>query len=113
LTSDGGTPLCSAHLGGSGTDAGNGIAVDGTGSAYLTGVTNSTNFPLVVPPLQGSEAGGTDAFVPKVNGVLGGGPFSSDPYTDTYLSWGIDQFSPQTGGLQAWVPLDFMAHAPT
>jgi hypothetical protein len=87
--------------------------VDGTGAAYVTGFTNSSNFPLVTPPFQGSLGGGSDAFVTKVNGVLGGGPVQSDRYTGTYLSWGIDSFSPQTGGLEAWVPLDFLAHAPT
>ena len=35
----------STYLGGSGEDAGSGIAVDGAGSAYLTGYTFSTDFP--------------------------------------------------------------------
>src|SRR2546428_10364802 len=33
------------YLGGSGTDVGNGVAVDSGGSAYVTGSTDSTNFP--------------------------------------------------------------------
>ncbi len=41
-----GTALAySTYLGGSGGDVGNGIAVDGAGSAYVTGSTESTNFP--------------------------------------------------------------------
>lgn len=35
----------STYLGGSGTDQGTGIAVDGFGNIYVVGYTNSTNFP--------------------------------------------------------------------
>lgn len=53
----------STYLGGSNTDAGNGIAVDGSGSAYVAGFTFSRDFP-VVPP---QSVGGT-AFVAKLSG---------------------------------------------
>jgi hypothetical protein len=57
----------STYLGGLGGDAGSGIAVDAPGNAYVTGNTNSTNFPTV-NPLQAAHAGGIyDAFVAKVN----------------------------------------------
>src|SRR5262249_9745004 len=36
----------STYLGGSGTDSGNGIAIDAGGAAYITGSTTSTNFPV-------------------------------------------------------------------
>ena len=57
----------SSYLGGSGTsgDQGLGIAVDSSGSAYLTGSTDSSNFPTVAP-LQAANAGGGDAFVTKI-----------------------------------------------
>jgi hypothetical protein len=38
--------LYSTYLGGSGYDLGNAIAVDGAGSAYVTGNTQSANFPV-------------------------------------------------------------------
>jgi hypothetical protein len=56
----------STYLGGSNTDQGSGIAVDSLGSAYVTGLTNSTNFPTA-NPIQAANAGGLDAFVTKVN----------------------------------------------
>jgi hypothetical protein len=43
-----------------------GIAVDSTGSAYVTGSTQSTNFPTV-DPFQPSKGGAWNAFVTKVN----------------------------------------------
>ncbi|MCL6599008.1 MAG: SBBP repeat-containing protein [Alicyclobacillus macrosporangiidus] len=62
----GNTLLYSTYLGGSGDDVGNGIAVDSSGSAYVTGDTSSTNFPTQ-NPFQGALAGGDDAFVAKLS----------------------------------------------
>jgi hypothetical protein len=56
----------STYLGGSGHDIGNGIAVDSTGYAYVTGSTDSFNFPTK-NPLQHAKAGGYDAFVAKMD----------------------------------------------
>jgi hypothetical protein len=56
----------STYLGGSGLDSGRGIAVDGSGNAYVTGSTGSTNFPIL-NALQASYGGGQDAFVTKIN----------------------------------------------
>ncbi len=55
-------------LGGSGTDRGNGIAVDSAGQAYVTGSTTSTQgtFPETVGPDLSHNGGGEDAFVAKV-----------------------------------------------
>jgi hypothetical protein len=49
----------STYLGGSGGDQGNGIAVDGAGNAYVTGFTQSSNFPTT-NPLQASFGGNYD-----------------------------------------------------
>jgi hypothetical protein len=60
----------STYLGGSDMDTATGVAVDGAGSAYVTGQTQAASFPLA-DPLQSLIAGGTDAFVTKL--AAGGG----------------------------------------
>jgi len=47
-----GIPVYSSYLGGSGTDSGQGIAVDGTGAAYVAGGTTSANFPATAGAYQ-------------------------------------------------------------
>jgi hypothetical protein len=64
----GSTLAYSTYLGGSGIEAGNGIAVDSSGNAYVTGQTNSTDFPTA-NPLQAANAGSYDAFVAKICAV--------------------------------------------
>jgi len=56
------------YIGGSESDFGRGIAVDGSGNAYVTGYTSSTQatFPVTGGP-DPTYNGGTDAFVAKVN----------------------------------------------
>src|SRR5262249_43065161 len=55
----------STYLGGSVSDAGNGIAIDSSGSAYVVGDTTSLNFPA--SGLQKGNHGGTDAFPAKLS----------------------------------------------
>jgi photosystem II stability/assembly factor-like uncharacterized protein len=56
----------STYLGGSLGEIGYGIAVDSEGSAYVTGFTQSTNFPTV-NPIQASDTGLGAVFVSKLN----------------------------------------------
>jgi len=57
----------STYLGGNGNDIGYAIAVDSAGSAYVTGLTQSTNFPgASASPIQPISLG-SDAFVTKLN----------------------------------------------
>jgi MBG domain (YGX type)/Beta-propeller repeat/Bacterial Ig-like domain (group 3) len=70
----------SSFLGGSGSDRGFGVAVDTTGAAYVTGDTNSSNFPKLNP--YNSTLSGTDAFVAKFDTTLSG---ASSLIYSTYL----------------------------
>ena len=64
LTTNGGL-VYSTFLGGGGFDAGQALAVDGLGNAYVTGQTLSSNFP-VTPGAFSSSQGKADAFVTKL-----------------------------------------------
>jgi hypothetical protein len=55
----------STYLGGTGGDVANGIAVDGSGYAYITGITNSSDFPTLGAE-QGSNSGSGDTFIVKL-----------------------------------------------
>lgn len=81
ISRDGRSLIYSTYLGGSGgNDEGFAIAVDTLGSAYVTGETNSKDFPLR-NPFQTTNKGARDfsAFVTKLN------PEGNDLFYSTYL----------------------------
>jgi hypothetical protein len=97
----------STFLGGSLSDQGNGIAVDPkgsvsaqSGSAYLTGVTSSVNFPTVTPIMTDPGDNATDAFVTKLRATLILRPFplfaSAFSATSIRLAWD-DKSDTETG----------------
>lgn len=55
----------STYVGGSGADGGLGIAVDSSGGTYITGWTNSGNFPVTIGSFQQVSGGDDDGFVAK------------------------------------------------
>jgi len=63
----GSTLLYSTYLGGSGLEWGRGIAVDPDGNSYVTGYTNSANFPTQNAYQAVYGGGVNDAFVTKLN----------------------------------------------
>ena len=67
LTADGSALVYSTYLGGSGSmDAGSGIAVDAAGNAYVTGSTDSPNFPTVNAFQSAANPNGLNVFVTKL-----------------------------------------------
>jgi hypothetical protein len=62
----------STFLGGGDLDGGTGIGVDGSGNAYVMGLTDSANFPGVnQSSIQPTYAGGGDAFVTMIDAAAG------------------------------------------
>lgn len=61
---EGSALVFSTYLGGSGTDTINAMALDSSGSAYVAGSTDSTNFPTK-KPFQASLVGALNAFLTK------------------------------------------------
>jgi hypothetical protein len=86
LNATGTALVYSTYLGGSVSEAGLGIAVDAAGAAYVTGFTNSTNFPTTAGAFDTTfNGGGTDAFVTKLD------PSGSALVYSTYLgASGVD-----------------------
>ena len=104
INPNGSALVYSTYLGGSGADIGAGIAVDGAGNAYVTGQTNSTDFPTV-NPLQPANGGGNDAFVSKIN------PSGSALVYSTYLGGGRDEDDSFDQPLSAGIAVDSAGNA--
>jgi Beta-propeller repeat len=67
----------STFLGGTTSDTGNGVAVDGKGRAYLTGFTASADFPATPNAHDSSHNGGSDAFVTRLDSTGSGLEYST------------------------------------
>jgi Beta-propeller repeat/Abnormal spindle-like microcephaly-assoc'd, ASPM-SPD-2-Hydin len=70
--------LSATYLGGSGSDAVSGIAVDSSHNVYVSGTTTSNDFPVTANVLQSSlDSSGFDGFVTKLNANLGALAYST------------------------------------
>src|SRR5439155_646519 len=114
LNPTGSALVYSTYLGGSDLESGTGIAVDATGSAYVTGQTWSTNFPTTAGAFQTTYGGNVDGFVTKLDaagsalvystylGSSGGDTnigIAVDTAGNAYVSGSTDSTSfPTTGG---------------
>ena len=67
LNPSGSALVYSTYLGGSGDDNAYGIVVDAAKNVYLTGGTNSSNFPVTPGVYQPTSGGLTDVFVTKLD----------------------------------------------
>ncbi|HXU26321.1 MAG TPA: SBBP repeat-containing protein, partial [Bacteroidia bacterium] len=73
--------LWSTYLGGSVNDAAYNLAVDNNGSAFVTGGTESSNFPVTAGALHSSYMGNIDGFLTHVSS--GGNAFLQSTYIGT------------------------------
>jgi Beta-propeller repeat len=72
LDASGSNFIYSTYLGGSGVEAGYGIAIDSADNAYVTGLTGSTDFPLVNPVQSHLATTNNNVFVAEIG--AGGSP---------------------------------------
>jgi hypothetical protein len=86
LSVDGGSLVYSTYLGGAEDDYGQGIAVDSSGNAYISGDTHSTTFPTTPGAFHTTASGQMDAFVTKLNAI------GSAPVYSTYLGAGGNDY---------------------
>jgi uncharacterized protein (TIGR02597 family) len=118
LTPSGGAVVYSTYLGGSGEEQGFSIAVDSAGQAYVTGFTDSNDFPTTSGAFDRTFGGLMDAFVAKLNAngsallystFLGGSEFeiglgiALDAQRHAYVTGETDSsnFPKTTGALDA------------
>jgi len=66
-----------SYLGGTGVDAGYGVTVDASNNLYVTGQTESTNFPTTSGAFDTSLGGALDAFVTKINSTGSAAAYST------------------------------------
>jgi uncharacterized protein (TIGR03437 family) len=88
-----GTALAySTYLGGNGADRAFGIAVNAQGTAFVTGSTSSSNFPVASDSFK-LHAGGTDAFVTQLDAAgaaLAYGTYLGGGRNDTGIGLALD-----------------------
>src|ERR1041384_7740985 len=91
LSLDGSAVLFATFLGGGFNEEARDIAIDALGNCYVTGYTDSTNFPVTASAFQGVNNGREDVFVAKLAPVSGINVCLQDDKNDSSL-W-IDSFT--------------------
>jgi hypothetical protein len=87
-----GNIVYSTALAGNNFDSGSAIATDASGSAYVTGSTSSTTFPVTAGAYKTTAPGGGDAFVAKLsaNGQISYATYLGGSANDAGLAIAVD-----------------------
>jgi uncharacterized repeat protein (TIGR01451 family) len=91
LSPDGMTLVYSTYLGGTGVDTATGLALDFHGKMYLTGTTNSADFPISATALQPLPKATNQFFITKLD------PIAADPTASLAYSTYLGGATPSTG----------------
>jgi hypothetical protein len=86
LNSTGSGIIYSTFIGGTGVEFCNAIEIDGSGNAYITGYTNSNDYPTTSGAFQTTFGGLMDVFVTKLNSTGTGAIYS------TYIGGSFDEY---------------------
>ena len=92
LDAAGAAPVYSTLLGGAGSETGHDLTLDGDGNAYVTGETNSADFPTTLGVFD-TTVSGTDAFATKLDAAgaaLGYSTYVGGAVTDVGYGIAID-----------------------
>ena len=106
LNAAGSALVYSTYLGGGSLDRANAIAVDSCGSAYVSGITGSTNF-TTLNPVQGTNGGGDDAFVTKISDGTTTLQFSQATYNVNEDVTFVNVTVQRTGDISTAVTVDY------
>ncbi len=87
LNSNGTLPIYSTFIGGSSYDFGDGVAVDFNGNVYITGYTQSSDFPNTTNAFDNSYNGVQDIFILKLN------PLGSKLIYSTFIGGSSHEYS--------------------
>ncbi|MEP9410004.1 MAG: SBBP repeat-containing protein [Candidatus Brocadia sp.] len=79
--------IASSYIGGTSNDQGTSAVLDTDGNIYITGRTNSENFPVTGDAYDTSHNGNYDVFVLKLDGML------ATLMASTYLGGSLDDYS--------------------
>jgi hypothetical protein len=91
------TLLMATFLGGQGWEAASGLALDSNGAVYVTGETQSLDFPVTQSAFQTMFGGQTDTFITKIDPTTSAPAAAMGPFSLQFASQNIGSTSaPQT-----------------
>ena len=92
LSANGSQVLFTTILASTGNDSGRGLALDGAGNIWITGIAGASNFPTTTNALNRASNGGQDAFVAKLDssGRLSYATYLGGSGTDAAMGIAVD-----------------------